>query len=146
MSTAFRAYLILFIGIFLVCGILPARKEPVYEKIAFATERDGNNEIYIMDTDGSNQTNITRNPGNDWDPAWSPDGTMIAFSSDRDGNEEIYIMNADGSDQRRITRNSSRDWQPAWSPDGEKIAFVSDRDGDDEIYIMNANGWFQSQR
>jgi Tol biopolymer transport system component len=141
MNTAFRTYSILFIGIFLVCGIIPARTEPVNEKIAFVTNRDGNDEIYIMNADGSDQRRITRNSYRDSQPKWSPDGKKIAFVSDRDGDDEIYIMNTNGWFQRRITRNEFSDWDPSWSPDGKKIAFVSDRD--DlllEIYVMNADG------
>ena len=50
-------------------------------RIAFASERDDNWEIYLMDADGGNQTRLTNNDAVDWMPAWSPDGTRIAFSS-----------------------------------------------------------------
>src|SRR5213082_3058241 len=67
-------------------------------KIVFASTRDGNNEIYVMDADGSHQTRLTNNPADDILPAWSPDGTKIAWSTNRPGgsNYEIYVMNADG--------------------------------------------------
>ena len=61
-------------------------------RIAFISNRDGNNEIYVMDADGSNQTNLTNNDVYDDFPNWSPDGTKIAFASARDGNVEIYVM------------------------------------------------------
>ena len=108
--------------------------------IAFASDRDGDWEIYVMNADGSGQRRLTGNDANDWSPAWSPDGAQIAFVSDRDNNDEIYVMNADGSGQRRLTSNSDYDWSPAWSPDGEWIAFTSNRDGNDEIYVMTADG------
>lgn len=85
-------------------------------KIAFASDRDGNDEIYVMNADGSNQHRLTDNPTRDWDPAWSPDGMKIAFVSYRDGNAEIYVMNADGSNQHRLTNSPTWDWFPAWSP------------------------------
>src|SRR5262245_3037424 len=62
-------------------------------KIAFASDRDGNLEIYSMDGDGGAQTRLTQNSAEDYQPAWSPDGKRIAFVSTRDGNEEIYVMN-----------------------------------------------------
>src|SRR5215213_4575212 len=48
--------------------------------IAFTSARDGNYEIYKMNEDGSNQTNLTNNAASDIMPAWSPDGTKIAFT------------------------------------------------------------------
>ncbi len=118
---------------------------PNLPKIAFETARDGNYEIYLMNPDGSEQTNLTRHPAKDAAPAWSPDGQRLAFVSDRDGNEEIYIMNRDGSGIVRLTHNiDALDGWPTWSPDGLKIAFQSDRSGGTkpkfDIYVMNADG------
>ena len=83
-------------------------------KIAFTSNRDGNHEIYIMNSDGSGQTRLTSNSATERYPAWSPDGTKIAFISNQDGNWEIYIMNADGSSQLNLTNNSASDQYPAW--------------------------------
>jgi len=118
---------------------------PLAGKIAFVSDRDGNNEIYIMDADGSNQKRLTKNNADDYSPTWSPDGTKIAFSSKRDGNREIYVMNADGSNQKRLTKNNADDYSPTWSPDGTKIAFISKRDGNGEVYVMNADGSNQTR-
>jgi len=88
-------------------------------KIAFSSKRDGNSEIYVMNADGSEQTNLTNNPNSDASPSWSPDGKKIAFESARDGGFEIYIMNADGSGQTILTNNPAQkwqDWHPRWSP------------------------------
>jgi len=109
-------------------------------KIAFQSDRDGNWEIYVMNSDGSNQTNLTNNPADDVYSDWSPDGSKIAFASDRDGNYEIYVMNSDGTNQTRITNNSADDNRPSWSPDGMRIAFESDRTGNYEILVMDADG------
>lgn len=109
-------------------------------KIAFASDRDGNFEIYVMDADGGGQLRLTDNPGEDFQPSWSPDGNRIAFVSTRDGNAEIYVMNNDGSNQTRLTNNAADDLSPTWSPVGDLIAFVSGRDGNDEIYLMNVDG------
>ena len=109
-------------------------------RITFASDRDGNPEIYVMNADGTSQTNLTNNPSGDYMPDWSPDGNRIVFYSNRDGNFEIYVMNADGSGQTNISNNSVFDFAPVWSPDGNRIAFTSDRDGNFEIYVMSADG------
>ncbi|MYG19029.1 MAG: hypothetical protein F4208_05555, partial [Gemmatimonadales bacterium] len=110
---------------------------PDGDQIAFTTDRDGNSEIYVMNTSGSGVTRLTDHSRHDIRPSWSPDGDKIAFESERDGNREIYVMNADGSEVTRLTDHSAFDYSPAWSSDGTKIAFVSDRDGNREIYVMN---------
>jgi len=114
---------------------------PQKAQIAFTSNRDGNAEIYVMDTDGNNSRRLTNNPADDFCPAWSPDGKMIAFFSDRDGNAEIYVMDADGNNPRNLTNNPAGDFYPVWSPDGKMIAFTSImRDGNPEIYVMDADG------
>ncbi|HEU4382143.1 MAG TPA: hypothetical protein VFR85_01470 [Anaeromyxobacteraceae bacterium] len=97
-------------------------------------------EIYVIRSNGAGLTRLTANSAQDFEPAWSPDGTTLAFKSDRDGNEEIYVMQADGSSPRRLTNQTARDYSPTWSPDGTRIAFVSERDGNAEIYVMAADG------
>ena len=109
-------------------------------RLAFASHRDGNYEIYVMQADGSGVTRLTDHDADDLDPAWSPDGRRLAFMSGRDGNQEIYVMQADGSGVTRLTDNVRRDSHPAWSPDGRRIAFYSNRHGDWDIYVMNADG------
>lgn len=108
--------------------------------IAFTTDRDGNDEIYLVMPDGTGAVNLTANAAADGDAAWAPDSTRIAFRSDRDGDGEIYIINADGTGILQITMNDSNEHSPAWSPDGTQLAFVSDRDGNEEVYVANADG------
>lgn len=109
-------------------------------KIAFVSNRNGNNEIYIVNPDGSNLKNITTNKASDTFPAWSPNGKSIAFQSDRDGNPEIYIMNSDGSNVEKITSNAIECNRPAWSPDGERIAYDVTQNGGLYIHLMKADG------
>ena len=124
-------------------------------QIAFASQRDGNAEIYVMDADGGNLRRLTNNRHDDYSPSWSPDGKRIAFVSERDGHvidgrptSEIYVMEADGSNQQRLTNNPFDDGEPSWSPDGKRIVFSSQRDGHfenkfaitHEIYVMEADG------
>jgi uncharacterized membrane protein/type II secretory pathway pseudopilin PulG len=106
----------------------------------FESNRDGNREIYVLNTGDGTVRRLTEDSGVDTQPAWSPNGDRIAFSTGRDGNNEIYLMNPDGSGLVNLTQNPASDRYPAWSPDGERIAFTSDRDGNSEIYIMRADG------
>ena len=110
-------------------------------KIAFVSTRDGNQEIYVMNTDGSNQARLTNNTYPDVEPAWSHDGSKIAYVSRvGEGNWDIYVMDADGSNQTRLTFNLAREGSPAWSPDGARIAFTCTRQGHQEIFLMDADG------
>jgi eukaryotic-like serine/threonine-protein kinase len=113
-------------------------------KIVFVSNRDGNNEIYVMEADGSRQTRLTKSPGDDWSPAWSPDGERIAFTSTRRarmaGVHNIFVMDADGSNVQQLTRNQAWDEYAAWSPDGRQIAFTSTADNNAEIFVVNADG------
>ena len=93
-----------------------------------------------MRRDGTEVTNLTSNPADDGNPAWSPDGTKIAFVSIRDANNEIYVMNVDGSGQKNLTNDPGNDGPPSWSPDGTMIAFASSQGEADEIFVMNADG------
>ena len=99
-------------------------------------------EIYVMDADGDNKQNLTKNASHDENPSWSPDGKRIVFASWRDRNAEIYVMEADGNNPRNLTNHPFKDWDPSWSPDGRRIVFVSDRevDGNPDIFVINANG------
>ena len=97
--------------------------------IAFASNRDGNDEIYVMDPGGSDQTNISQNPASDINPDISPNGRFIAFASNRvtadnpEGDFEIFVMNLRTGVFSQITQNTGLDSWPRWSPDGESIAF-----------------------
>lgn len=84
-------------------------------QLAFASNRDGNYEIYVTHADGSSPARLTNNAATDAQPAWSPDGTKIAFASNRDGDFEIYIMDADGSHPMRLTNTAAV--HPGAAPD-----------------------------
>jgi len=124
--------------------LTPSPEPGPQSKIAFASDRDGDLEIYVMNADGMGLVRLTENSVPDWCPAWSPDGGRIAFTSGDEFEEEIYAMNADGSGVVRLTESYSHDSHPNWSPDRTKIAFESDRGKSGElnfeIYVMNADG------
>lgn len=95
-------------------GDLRPRYSPNGSKIVFQSSRDGQPEIYVMNSDGTAQTRLTNNPAWDTAPAWSPDGTKILFTSLRDDpmKPALYVMNADGSSQTRVTEGSDGVWRP----------------------------------
>ena len=118
---------------------------PDGKRIAYTWFDLTTSDVWVMDADGTGQTDLTNSPQVDEGfPAWSPDGQRIAFTTLRDGNNEIYVMNADGSSPVRLTDNPADDFAPAWSPDGSRIAFVSDRDqhwaGEEDIQLRRGKG------
>ena len=106
---------------------------PDGSKIAFTSMRDGNSEIYLMNSDGSNPRRLTRNSSSDWKPRWFPGRDAISFLSNRDGKYEIYVMNPDGSHQVAVTDPPHDVADYAWSSDG-RLAFSSSRTGNVDIY------------
>lgn len=107
-------------------------------KLAFVTQRDGDAEIYVMNADGSNQTNLTKSPASfDSAPDWSPDGSRILFSSSgRGADPGIYIMDSDGSHVARL--NSGREF--TWSPDGRLVAFTDSSVEGVDLFTMKPDG------
>jgi Tol biopolymer transport system component len=120
-------------------------------QIGFVTDRDGMDQIYVVDTDGTGLHRISNRTGNDFDPAWSPDGRRIAFAHEPGGNtnwdavgpdSQIWVMNADGTGRTRLTAPGDDttscndpgqqaggygpgcwDSHPFWSSDGSAIGF-----------------------
>jgi hypothetical protein len=106
-------------------------------RIAYESYLSGRFRIWVMNADGSAQTQLTSSSGStvdDTDPSWSPDGTQIAFGSTRSGNWNLWVMNADGSGLRRVSPVFGDD--PAWSPDGRRLAYL----GLDGIGVVGVDG------
>ena len=114
-----------FVLIFLCSSVWIVRaKAPETAKIVFTSIRNGDREVYIMDTNGHNKTNLTEHPADDIQPTWSPTGEHILFVSNREGKHDLYLMKPDGSDIKRVFEEKSHRVAPIWSPDGKRIAYV----------------------
>ncbi len=112
------------------------------QRIVFASNRDGDWDIYSMDVNGNNLVQLTDHPASDEYPACSPDGRRIAFTSDRGITHDLYVMDSDGKNVVRLTQDNFLKGNPNWTPDGTRIAFDSFRFvvGNWEIYAMDADG------
>lgn len=118
--------------------------------IAFASDRNGSLDIYVMKADGSDVRRLTDDPLEEFDPSWSPDGRQIVFTSSRNASKPrnrrwwLSIMNADGSARSRLYQDSRQahvsDNSPSFSPDGRGFVFNSRRSGLPDLYIMDADG------
>ena len=112
---------------------------PTTPKIVFSSDRNGNDEIYMMDIDGKNPRNLTNHPGFDFSPAWAPDGQRIAFYSSRQEDEGLYVMDADGDNQHYLAL-MHQPGHATWSPDGKQIAFDCAVGRRTDICVIDVDG------
>lgn len=117
-----------------VLSSCPARLKTPY-RLAFASDRSGNGDIFVMDEWGHLQ-NLTNSPAGDWNPRWSPDGSLLAFTGHEDDQADIWLLNPQTGRRTNLTNHPAWDYSPVWSPDGRRVAFISERDGDAELYIQ----------
>jgi len=125
---------------------------PDGSKIAFISNEAGNNDVWVMDADGQNRTQVTRHEASDKHARWAADGRGLYFSSDRDDNDaDIWYVDLSTGQTRQINQDGGLDISPTPSPDGQLIAFCSNRqlvadpekpfaDRDKDIWLMRADG------
>jgi eukaryotic-like serine/threonine-protein kinase len=83
---------------------------------------------------------LTREHGNDRQPAYSPDGERVVFSSDRSRNLDLWEVSTRTGNLRRVTDDAADDWDPAFTRDGRRLVWSSNRSGTFEIWIADASG------
>jgi len=114
-----------------------------YGQVAFASDRSGAPQIFVLDAEGDHAQQVTNMPDGACQPAWSPDGLRIVFTSpclertDLYPASSLFLVNADGSGLTAMPTAAGGDFDPAWSPDGGRIAFTSLRDGYTQVYVLN---------
>ena len=139
------------------------RFSPDGKRIAFTSVLGGSNQIYVMDADGTNVTQLSDDEFHNFSPAWSPDGRSLAFASYRGATSLVREPDPDSAQTRTIelqnwylvrldveTRASSvltppeatPTLRPVWSPDGSSIAFISvgKKNGNVDIFTVPAAG------
>jgi Tol biopolymer transport system component len=99
-------------------------------------------DIWVMDADGDNKTQLTKTPRREEVPAWTADGRIVYCGQAADdlGNWDIYLMNADGSGLTRLTSSPAFDCWPSPAPSSNRLAFTSTRDGGIDIFTMKLDG------
>jgi Tol biopolymer transport system component/serine/threonine protein kinase len=118
-------------------------------QIAFASTRLGLPQLFLVNADGTDLTQITDMDQGACQPSWSPDAQQLVFISPCGGRGEfyetiynessLYIINADGTGLKQLTPAPGSDFDPAWSPDGKRIAFTSVREGFRQIYSLDVD-------
>ncbi len=117
---------------------------PDGKELAFQTDREGDDEIYIWNFEEENLRQITFNDVDERFPSWSPDGKWLVYSSATNSpqNHDLYIIKADGTERRALIASQKSETNPSWSPDGKLIAFGSNADPDNksEIFLIEPDG------
>jgi eukaryotic-like serine/threonine-protein kinase len=113
---------------------------PDGKRIAFESDRSGNDEIWICNADGSHPAQLTALRAWAGSPRWSPDGQKIAFDGNAAGNWDIYVIDSQGGQPVRLTTSDSQEFRPSWSHDGKWVYFGSKRTRQPEIWKIPVTG------
>ncbi|MBV8810701.1 MAG: PD40 domain-containing protein, partial [Acidobacteriaceae bacterium] len=114
---------------------------PDGKQIAFSSNREGSNEIWISRSDGSDAFQLTSlGAPSSGSARWSPDGRQLAFDSNLGGHDNIYMVTIKDGIPHKLTNTRGTENVPSWSPDGRAIYFGSDRDGSLQVWKVNVDG------
>lgn len=111
-----------------------------WTRIAFASYRNNNWEIYLARGDGTQPMRLTNHPATDQAPSLTRGSTQLVFASTRNGSSDIFRMNSDGSGLQLLAGGDRVETAPAWAPNGQRVAYARKMDESWEIYVINANG------
>jgi TolB protein len=116
--------------------------------LTFDTDRNGNQDVYKVSTQGGEPDQLTSDPQDDFVNSWSPDGGMVLYHTFRNGNRDVYAVPASGGDPVPLVVTPSQDRDGVWYPDGRRLLFASDRSGRYELYAQarEGNGWGAPRR
>ncbi len=109
-------------------------------QIAFASNRTGQWEIWLMDWDGQNQRQISKHGALSILPSWSPDNERMVYTSFARGTSDMYIINRRGGGRMRINSGLALNTSATFSPVGNDIAFVGSVRGNPDIYLIKDDG------
>ena len=115
-------------------------------QIAFASDRDGAPQIYLVNVDGTGLVALTNLPDGACQPFWAPDGLALVFTSPCADSQETYpgaglwILDIENLQPQPLQNTPGGDYDPSWSPEGKRIAFASERGGRPQIYSINLDG------
>ncbi|HEX3052145.1 MAG TPA: hypothetical protein VHP83_15910 [Aggregatilineaceae bacterium] len=124
----------------LASGFSPAWS-PDGKRIAFVYELNRDNQdVYVMQADGTGIENLSARWGLDFGPVWSPDGQWVVFSAAYGAQFEICKVRIGSTDLHCLARHPGHDLSPSWSPNGEWIAFISTRGGNREVFAVRPDG------
>lgn len=118
--------------------------DPVFnadgQDIFYTSDQDGNEDIYVVETEDFTVANLTTGTEPDYQPDYSAATERIVFVTEREGNPDLISIDQSGLDDLFLARDPAADTQPRFSPDGTRIAFVSERAGSPDIWVVDATG------
>jgi Tol biopolymer transport system component len=114
---------------------------PDGQKIAFVEFRGGTNQdIWVMDADGKNETQLTTDPAVDWSPSWFPDNDQLAFLSNRQGKWQVWQVSLKSGREKLLLDPGQDVGWARLSPDGKLISFNSFKSGTTNLWVMPVEG------
>lgn len=114
----------------------PPALSPDGRSVAFATDGD----LFVIDLQTADSRRVVAGPGQERDPAWSPDSTRLAYASDAAGSLDLYVVDAAGGEPSQVTGGPGDEGSPSWSPDGEVLAYDTDEAGSFDVWLVHVDG------